>query len=197
MSTTTALLLDLRTKLQDLGEVSYSDYELLRKIEEGDREIRRLAAVYKPSYLAEPYEGICDPGERLVALPSHTLLLEIVLDGKALDPIGMDEYVARIEEPSGKPKAFMSFGKVAFRWLPVPDLAYTFTAWYVPTAAPLVKDQELPWPTEFDDLLLDYAVTRIQGGGEAAQFFAQWHDEVVQLLSGIAPKETLVEGYFR
>jgi hypothetical protein len=101
-----------------------------------------------------------------------------------------------MDESPGRPEAFMSFGKLAFRWLPVPDLAYTYTVWHIPTAAPLVMDDELPWPSEFDDLLLDYAVTRIQGG-ESAQFMAKWHDEVVQLLSGSPPRQALVEGYFR
>ena len=195
MSTTT-LLLDLRTKLRDLGEVSYSDYELLRKIEEGDREIRRLAAVYKPAYLAELYEGVCVPGQRLVTLPPHTLLLEVVLDGNSLLAVEMDEFASLSGKPSGKPSRYMPFGKVAFRFAPAPDLPYLFEAWYIPVATPLVKDQELPWPPEFDDLLLDYAVTRLQGG-EATQFMAKWHDEVVQLLFGSSPKQTLVEGYFR
>ena len=196
MSTTTSLLLALRVKLRDLGETSYSDYELLRKLEEGDREIRRLAAIYKPSFLAVPYAGTCVPGERLVTMPPHTLLLEVVLDGKPLEAIDMDEFAALAGTSPGKPRKFTPFGKVAFRFSPAPDLAYVFEAWHVPTATPLVKDEELPWPSEFDDLLLDYALVRIQGK-DGMEFFAKWHDEVVQLLSGSPPRQTLVEGYFR
>ncbi len=194
MSTTTALLLNLRVKLRDLGEISFSDYELLRKLEEADREIRRLAAIYKPSYLAEPHEGTCVPGERLVTLPPHTLLLEVILDGEPLRAIDMDEFAAWSGQLTAKPSRYMSFGKIAFRWAPVPDLPYTFEAWLIPVAAPLLKDEEMPWPPEFDDLILDYALHRCTG--EGGDFIPKWHDQVVSMLSGSPPRQTVVEGYF-
>lgn len=186
-----SLILAVRYKVKDMSGARVSDYEAIHCLNEGHRMLARLAAIHRPQVLAVETVAATETAVATMTVGPTLKLLDVWIDGDRVAAVPVESVDA---DAMGKPRGYYTVGFTGLRLVPIPDAVYSLRVLRVPEAAVLVRDSTSPWPTDLEDMVIEYAAFRIAEKGQ--EMFSLWHDQAVQLLSGVAPERTLVRGYF-
>ena len=156
----------VRNRTHDQHKTGYTDEYILECINDGIRFIRRIIKDYKPLILAEPpISGTLAPGENQVTLAFLlTKLLDLRVSGER---IGVTD-LANITDTTatGTPYAYYLTGFSTINFYPTPDAAVTYSLVAVGDFTEVALDGKSPFPNDFDDFLIEYAVIRLSAGNE-------------------------------
>lgn len=199
MTTVSTLLNRVRTNINDTDAAGFSPDDLVMYFNNANRFLRRLVLDYKPMLLATPISGTQTAGNAEITLPSMTIkILRLRISGNLIgtvDLLDVDDLTK-----TGTPEAFAMSGFTKLRLVPIPSVNVAYSLIYVPTGADLAITDTLPWPSEFDDFLVEYVGIRCGMKNEfnmsdEMSVMSLIADQVKSLLCNIEPGVKMVRSY--
>lgn len=156
----------VRNRTHDTQKTGYTDRHILECINDGIRFIRRIIKDYKPLILAEPpVTGtlLADVNQVTLLFPI-TKMLDIRVNGER---IGVTD-LANITDltTQGTPYAYYQTGFSTVNFYPTPDKDVTYSIVAVGDFTEVDLTGKSPFPNDFDDFLIEYAVIRLAAGNE-------------------------------
>lgn len=201
MSTVRSLIDRVRVKalLRNPANQDLDDLECVAYLNEAHRELYRAASLHAPEILAQEESGTVTPLSPAITLTRNPVsILDCRIDG---DPaLQVSVWGKSIPTAPGTPCLWMFSGLRALRVYPSPDKDYPYVICYVPESLPLVVEGDSPWPNDFEDLLVQFALVSwgVRNGMDSSveeQNRGQWTRQVLDLVAGFrAP--SVVRGYW-
>lgn len=156
----------IRGMTHDKNETGYTDEDILTCINGGIRFIRRLVKDYKPLMLANtPVTGILEASVNSIKLDfTVTKMIDIRINGKAVGVTDLSNIVDI--RKAGTPYAYYMTGFDTICFYPTPDIDVFYSIIAVGDLAEVTIEDKSPFPNDFDDFLIEYAVIRLSMGNE-------------------------------
>ena len=201
MLTVADMLLRIRASTHDKQETGYKDKDILYAINGGIRFIRRLIKDYKPLLLADPpYTGTLKTGESFVKLDAViTKVIDIRIQGQTI-PVTDLSNIADMTK-AGTPYAYYMTGFSTINFYPAPDKDVNYSIIAIGDLKEVDLQGVSPFPNDFDDFLVEYAVIRLSVGNEfdvsqEQQIMSSIIQQIQNNLMGDGQPINQVSGYF-
>lgn len=156
----------IRGMTHDKNETGYTDEDILTCLNGGVRFIRRLIKDYKPLILANPpVTGTLASSVNSVKLDfTVTKMLDIRINGKVIGVTDLSNIVDMGR--TGTPYAYYMTGFDMICFYPTPDVDVSYSIIAVGDLEEVAIEDKSPFPNDFDDFLVEYAIIRISVGNE-------------------------------
>lgn len=201
MLTVTDMLARIRASTHDTQKTGYIDTDILYAINGGIRFIRRLIKDYKPLLLADPpYTGTLEVGERFVKLDAViTKVIDIRVKGQTIPVTDLSNITDM--NKTGTPYAYYMTGFDTINFYPTPDSDIPYSIVAIGDLKEVDSKGMSPFPNDFDDFLIEYAVIRLSVGNEfdvsqEQQIMSSIIQQIQNNLMGDGQPINQVSGYF-
>ena len=195
------LIKRVRILVHDEQETGYDDIAILNCLNAGSRFLRRMILQLKPELLSNVTKGNLNTNENIIELDFIPVkIVDIRINGKRIiyksraDILNMDKH--------GFPYAYFITGLKTINLYPMPDINYEILAVEDIKEMTLSDDDngKSPFPNEFDDMLIEYALIRLSMGNEfdMSQEMSVMSQIVVQLENILRERDTVyvISGYY-
>ena len=154
------IVIRIRSSTHDKQQTGYRDSDILGYINDGVRLMRRIIMSIRPELLADdPVTGTLLAGESTIKLEKMiSKVLEVTAGDKRLEPLSAN--MVMDAQATGIPDSFYLQGWKTIRVYPIPKKDIDYSVTVVSDMTLLDYDGASPFPTEIDDFLIEYAVTR-------------------------------------
>lgn len=197
----TDLIKRVRASTHDESETGYNDEAILYAINGGIRFIRRLIKDYKPLMLADPpYTGILKEGINTIKLPAViTKIMDVRIKGEPASIVDLSNILDMTK--TGTPYSYFMTGIDTINFYPIPDRDIPYSIIAVGDIVEVTSTDHSPFPTEFDDFLIEYAVIRLSVSNEfdvsqEQQIMSSIIQQIQNNLMGDGQPINQVSGYF-
>lgn len=147
-------------KITDEDINRWSDYQIIDVINEAVRFIRNIFIQNQPTMLAQKFTGELVAGENIIELEFTPLnYIDVRVGGKRLHLTSI--HSVDDTEMNGKPIVFVPAGMNAIEVYPIPDTEYKYSVTVVAAAEELTEDDELPFPEDYTDNVIEYVAMRL------------------------------------
>jgi hypothetical protein len=201
MLAVTDILTRVRALTHDERKTGYLDTDILYAINGGIRFIRRLIKDYKPLLLADPpYTGTLKAGDSFVKLDAIvTKVIDIRVKGQTI-PVTDLSNISDMTK-TGTPYAYYMTGFDTIHFYPVPDSEVSYSIVVIGDLKEVDLEGTSPFPNDFDDFLVEYAVIRLSVGNEfdvsqEQQIMSSIIQQIQNNLMGDGQPINQVSGYF-
>lgn len=156
----------VRSMNHDKAETGYEDDDILYVINGGIRFIRRLIKDYKPMMLvADPITGILPAGQNNITIDDvMTKVVDFRVDGQHVTVTDLSNISDMTK--TGTPQTYYMVGVNKIFFYPTPDVDVPYSIIYVGDLKEVTLEDNSPFPNDFDDFLIEYAVIRLAVGNE-------------------------------
>lgn len=189
----------VRMKITDEDINRWNDYQILDVINEAVRFIRNIFITNQPTMLSRKVSGELAEDENIIELEFTPLnYVDVRCNGKRLHLTSLHS-IDDIEQ-RGEPAVFVPVGVSAIEVYPIPDKTYKYIATAIPAAEELSEDDELPFPEDYSDNVIEYAAMRLSMIDEfdqtvETQLITQIQTNVSNKLATYAPMAHVVDSY--
>ena len=197
----TDIIKRIRASTHDKQETGYKDDEIIYAINGGIRFTRRLIKDYKPLILASPpVTGTLAAGVNTVTIADTvTKMLDVRINGKLVGVTDTSNITDMTK--TGEPYAYYMTGFSTVVFYPTPDAAVSYNIIYVGDLTEVTMVDKSPFPNDFDDFLVEYAVIRLSVGNEfdvsqEQQIMSSIIQQIQNNLMGDGQPINQVSGYF-
>ena len=201
MLTVSDIISRVRELSHDSLQTGYDDQTILNCINGGIRFIRRVIKDYQPTILAEPpVTGTLAAAANTVTISFPiTKMIDIRVAGER---IGITD-VASISDLAavGVPYTYYTTGFSTIHFYPTPTSPVSYSIVAVGDFTEVSLTGASPFPNDFDDFLIEYAIIRLAAGNEfdMSQEVALMSNIMQQIqsnLAGSGQPVNQVSGYF-
>lgn len=195
------LIKRVRILVHDEQETGYDDIAILNCLNAGSRFLRRMILQLKPELLSNVTKGNLNTNENIIELDFIPVkIVDIRINGKRIiyksraDILNMDKH--------GFPYAYFITGLKTINLYPIPDkpINYEILAVEDIKEMTLSDDDNGPFPNEFDDMLIEYALIRLSMENEfdMSQEMSVMSQIVAQLENILRERDTVyvISGYY-
>ena len=197
------LIKRVRILVHDEQETGYDDIAILNCLNAGSRFLRRMILQLKPELLSNVTKGNLNTNENIIELDFIPVkIVDIRINGKRIiyksraDILNMDKY--------GFPYAYFITGLKTINLYPIPDKPINYEILAVEDIKEMTLSDDdngkSPFPNEFDDMLIEYALIRLSMGNEfdMSQEMSVMSQIVVQLENILRERDTVyvISGYY-
>lgn len=197
------LIKRVRILVHDEQETGYDDIVILNCLNAGSRFLRRMILQLKPELLSNVTKGNLNANENIIELDFIPVkIVDIRINGKRIiyksraDILNMDKH--------GFPYAYFITGLKTINLYPIPDKPINYEILAVEDIKEMtLSDDEngkSPFPNEFDDMLIEYALIRLSMGNEfdMSQEMSVMSQIVAQLENILRERDTVyvISGYY-
>lgn len=189
----------VRMKITDEDTNRWNDYQILDVINEAVRFIRNIFITNQPTMLSQKITGELTEGENVIELEFAPLnYVDVRCNGKRLHLTSL--HSIDDTEQRGTPAVFVPAGVSAIEVYPIPDKTYKYIVTAIPAAEELSEDDELPFPEDYSDNVVEYAAMRLSMIDEfdqtvETQLIAQIQANVSNKLAEYAPMAHVIDSY--
>ena len=189
----------VRMKITDEDINRWNDYQILDVINEAVRFIRNIFITNQPTMLSQKIVGELAEGENVIELEFVPLnYVDVRCNGKRLHLTSL--HSVDDTEQRGEPSLFVPAGVSAIEVYPIPDKTYKYIVTAIPAAEALSEDDELPFPEDYSDNVVEYAAMRLSMIDEfdqtvETQLITQIQTNVSNKLAEYAPMAHVVDSY--
>ena len=163
------LIKRVRILVHDEQETGYDDIAILNCLNAGSRFLRRMILQLKPELLSNVTKGNLNTNENIIELDFIPVkIVDIRINGKRIiyksraDILNMDKH--------GFPYAYFITGLKTINLYPMPDKPINYEILAVEDIKEMTLSDDdngkSPFPNEFDDMLIEYALIRLSMGNE-------------------------------
>lgn len=197
------LIKRVRILVHDEQETGYDDIAILNCLNAGSRFLRRMILQLKPELLSNVTKGNLNTNENIIELDFIPVkIVDIRINGKRIiyksraDILNMDKH--------GFPYAYFITGLKTINLYPIPDEPINYEILAVEDIKEMTLSDEgngkSPFPNEFDDMLIEYALIRLSMGNEfdMSQEMSVMSQIVAQLENILRERDTVyvISGYY-
>lgn len=197
------LIKRVRILVHDEQETGYDDIAILNCLNAGSRFLRRMILQLKPELLSNVTKGNLNTNENIIELDFIPVkIVDIRINGKRIiyksraDILNMDKH--------GFPYAYFITGLKTINLYPIPDKPINYEILAVEDIKEMTLSDEgngkSPFPNEFDDMLIEYALIRLSMGNEfdMSQEMSVMSQIVAQLENILRERDTVyvISGYY-
>lgn len=197
------LIKRVRILVHDEQETGYDDIAILNCLNAGSRFLRRMILQLKPELLSNVTKGNLNTNENIIELDFIPVkIVDIRINGKRIiyksraDILNMDKH--------GFPYAYFITGLKTINLYPIPDEPINYEILAVEDIKEMTLYDEgngkSPFPNEFDDMLIEYALIRLSMGNEfdMSQEMSVMSQIVAQLENILRERDTVyvISGYY-
>ena len=189
----------VRMKITDEDVNRWEDYRIIDIINEAVRFIRNIFIDQQPTMIAQKVSGLMLAGENTIEFDSAPLkVVDIRCAGKRLHLTSIHNIDDT--ESEGTPKVFIPATPKCIEVYPVPDCSYKYSAFIIPAAEELTEADELPFPEDYSDDVIEYVAMRLSLIDEFNQqvetsLITQIQSNVSHKLETYAPQQHTVDSY--
>lgn len=189
----------VRMKITDEDINRWNDYQILDVINEAVRFIRNIFITNQPTMISQKITGELTEGENVIELEFVPLnYVDVRCNGKRLHLTSL--HSIDDTERRAEPNLFVPAGIKAIEVYPIPDKTYKYIVTAIPTAEELLEDDELPFPEDYSDNVVEYAAMRLSMIDEfdqtvETQLITQIQTNVSNKLATYAPMAHVVDSY--
>lgn len=189
----------VRMKITDEDTNRWNDYQILDVINEAVRFIRNIFITNQPTMLSQKITGELTEGENIIELEFVPLnYIDVRCNGKRLHLTSL-HYIDDTERRA-EPNLFVPAGIKAIEVYPIPDKTYKYIVVAIPAAEELSEDDDLPFPEDYSDNVIEYAAMRLSMIDEfdqtvETQLITQIQTNVSTKLAEYAPMVHVVDSY--
>lgn len=189
----------VRMKITDEDINRWSDYQIVDVINEAVRFIRNIFIQNQPTMLAQKFTGELAADENIIELEFAPLnYIDVRVDGKRLHLTSI--HSIDDTELRGRPSVFVPAGMKAIEVYPIPDMAYKYNVTVVAAAEELTETDELPFPEDYTDNVIEYVAMRLSMIDEFDEtmettLLTQIQTNVNNKLAGYAPMAHAIDSY--
>mgnify|MGYP000673099960 FL=1 len=193
----------VRILVHDEQETGYDDIAILNCLNAGSRFLRRMILQLKPELLSNVTKGNLNTNENIIELDFIPVkIVDIRINGKRIiyksraDILNMDKH--------GFPYAYFITGLKTINLYPMPDKPINYEILAVEDIKEMTlsddDNEKSPFPNEFDDMLIEYALIRLSMGNEfdMSQEMSVMSQIVAQLENILRERDTVyvISGYY-
>ena len=196
---TNELVNRIRFKAADEDAVQYTDDHILQVINEAHRFIMNIYIEEFPDVLTEDHKYELPKGENVIKLSEAPLrIVGVRCNGKLLHHAF--EKDIKDQEATGTPKYFV-LRKECLKIYPVPQEDYKILISMIGETKELRFNEELPYPQDFVDYLVEFVVARL-GTVDGASvnmemgIFAELRNMVLNTVQKLVPDNCVVDSYY-
>ena len=197
------LIKRVRILVHDEQETGYDDIAILNCLNAGSRFLRRMILQLKPELLSNVTKGNLNTNENIIELDFiPAKIVDIRINGKRIiyksraDILNMDKH--------GFPYAYFITGLKTINLYPIPDKPINYEILAVEDIKEMTLSDDdngkSPFPNEFDDMLIEYALIRLSMGNEfdMSQEMSVMSQIVAQLENILRERDTVyvISGYY-
>lgn len=197
------LIKRVRILVHDEQETGYDDIAILNCLNAGSRFLRRMILQLKPELLSNVTKGNLNTNENIIELDFIPVkIVDIRINGKRIiyksraDILNMDKH--------GFPYAYFITGLKTINLYPIPDKLINYEILAVEDIKEMTLSDDdngkSPFPNEFDDMLIEYALIRLSMGNEfdMSQEMSVMSQIVAQLENILRERDTVyvISGYY-
>lgn len=197
------LIKRVRILVHDEQETGYDDIAILNCLNAGSRFLRRMILQLKPELLSNVTKGNLNTNENIIELDFIPVkIVDIRINGKRIiyksraDILNMDM--------RGFPYAYFITGLKTINLYPMPDKPINYEILAVEDIKEMTLSDDdngkSPFPNEFDDMLIEYALIRLSMGNEfdMSQEMSVMSQIVAQLENILRERDTVyvISGYY-
>lgn len=197
------LIKRVRILVHDEQETGYDDIVILNCLNTGSRFLRRMILQLKPELLSNVTKGNLNANENIIELDFIPVkIVDIRINGKRIiyksraDILNMDKH--------GFPYAYFITGLKTINLYPIPDKPINYEILAVEDIKEMTLSDDdngkSPFPNEFDDMLIEYALIRLSMGNEfdMSQEMSVMSQIVAQLENILRERDTVyvISGYY-
>ena len=197
------LIKRVRILVHDEQETGYDDIVILNCLNAGSRFLRRMILQLKPELLSNVTKGNLNANENIIELDFIPVkIVDIRINGKRIiyksraDILNMDKH--------GFPYAYFITGLKTINLYPMPDKPINYEILAVEDIKEMTlsddDNEKSPFPNEFDDMLIEYALIRLSMGNEfdMSQEMSVMSQIVAQLENILRERDTVyvISGYY-
>lgn len=197
------LIKRVRILVHDEQETGYDDIAILNCLNAGSRFLRRMILQLKPELLSNVTKGNLNTNENIIELDFIPVkIVDIRINGKRIiyksraDILNMDK--------RGFPYAYFITGLKTINLYPMPDKPINYEILTVEDIKEMTLSDDdngkSPFPNEFDDMLIEYALIRLSMGNEfdMSQEMSVMSQIVAQLENILRERDTVyvISGYY-
>lgn len=197
------LIKRVRILVHDEQETGYDDIAILNCLNAGSRFLRRMILQLKPELLSNVTKGNLNTNENIIELDFIPVkIVDIRINGKRIiyksraDILNMDK--------RGFPYAYFITGLKTINLYPMPDKPINYEILAVEDIKEMTLSDDdngkSPFPNEFDDMLIEYALIRLSMGNEfdMSQEMSVMSQIVAQLENILRERDTVyvISGYY-
>ena len=197
------LIKRVRILVHDEQETGYDDIVILNCLNAGSRFLRRMILQLKPELLSNVTKGNLNTNENIIELDFIPVkIVDIRINGKRIiyksraDILNMDKH--------GFPYAYFITGLKTINLYPIPDKPINYEILAVEDIKEMTLSDDdngkSPFPNEFDDMLIEYALIRLSMGNEfdMSQEMSVMSQIVAQLENILRERDTVyvISGYY-
>lgn len=191
----------IREAVHDEREIGYEDETILTCINGGIRFLRRTIKDYRPSMLVEsPIIGTLQAGENYIDLDViPTKFIDVRINNERINSINM--VLIEDLDRKGTPVGYYQTGLSTIHFYPTPNREVSYRILVVGDFKEVGLEDSSPYPNDFDDFLIEYAVIRLGLGNEfnmaqETELMSTIHEQIKKNLLGFDNVANLVSGYF-
>lgn len=195
------IVIRIRSSTHDKQQTGYRDSDILGYINDGVRLMRRIIMSIRPELLADdPVTGTLLAGESTIKLEKMiSKVLEVTAGDKRLEPLSAN--MVMDAQATGIPDSFYLQGWKTIRVYPIPKKDIDYSVTVVSDMTLLDYDGASPFPTEIDDFLIEYAVTRASISNEfdvsqESSIMGNIISQATDFLRNMAQDTVFVDGYW-
>lgn len=197
------LIKRVRILVHDEQETGYDDIAILNCLNAGSRFLRRMILQLKPELLSNVTKGNLNTNENIIELDFIPVkIVDIRINGKRIiyksraDILNMDKH--------GFPYVYFITGLKTINLYPIPDKPINYEILAVEDIKEMTLSDDdngkSPFPNEFDDMLIEYALIRLSMGNEfdMSQEMSVMSQIVAQLENILRERDTVyvISGYY-
>lgn len=197
----TDIIKRVRAASHDKMETGYKDTDILYVINGGIRFIRRLIKDYKPLMIAsDPVVGTLEAGKNFVVIDDTiTKMIDFRVNGSHITVTDLSNISDMTK--TGTPVAYYMMGVNKLFFYPTPDADISYSIIYVGDLKEVTLNDKSPFPNDFDDFLIEYAVIRLSVGNEfdvtqETTIMSSILEQIQNNLMGDGQPVNQVSGYF-
>ena len=197
----TDIIKRVRSASHDKMETGYKDADILYVINGGIRFIRRLIKDYKPLMIAsDPIVGTLEAGKNFVVIDDTiTKMIDFRVNGYHITVTDLSNISDMTK--TGTPVAYYMMGVNKLFFYPTPDADISYSIIYVGDLKEVTLNDNSPFPNDFDDFLIEYAVIRLSVGNEfdvtqETTIMSSILEQIQNNLMGDGQPVNQVSGYF-
>lgn len=201
MLAVTDIIKRVRAASHDKMETGYKDSDILYAINGGIRFIRRLIKDYKPLMIAsDPVVGTLEAGKNFVVIDDTiTKMIDFRVNGSHITVTDLSNISDMTK--TGTPVAYYMMGVNKVFFYPTPDTDVNYSIIYVGDLKEVTLTDNSPFPNDFDDFLVEYAVIRLSVGNEfdvsqETQIMSSILEQIQNNIMGDGQPINQVSGYF-
>ncbi|MGL6015885.1 MAG: hypothetical protein ACRCZU_07330 [Selenomonadaceae bacterium] len=201
MLAVTDIIKRVRAASHDKMETGYKDADILYVINGGIRFIRRLIKDYKPLMIAsDPVVGTLEAGKNFVVIDDTiTKMIDFRVNGSHITVTDLSNISDMTK--TGTPVAYYMMGVNKVFFYPTPDTDVNYSIIYVGDLKEVTLTDNSPFPNDFDDFLVEYAVIRLSVGNEfdvsqETQIMSSILEQIQNNIMGDGQPINQVSGYF-